>query len=273
MSLIAVAQFCASIDTEKNLEICTKLLKDGAQRGAKMIFFPEASDFITSNSEQIANLTSLYSNNFVDSISNIAKEQKIWVSICVHETSSYLDHVYNAHLLINSEGIIIEKYYKLHLYDVEIRNELKMLESKTTLKGEKIIDPVTTPLGKIGLMICYDLRFPELSLELRKRGSDILTYPSAFTVKTGQAHWEVLLRARAIETQTYVVASAQIGQHDHKRASFGNAMIIDPWGTVLARCPDTSDPSIALAEIDLNRLNKIRREMPVLSHRRTDLFN
>jgi len=142
-------------------------------------------------------------------------------------------------------------------------------ESKTTLRGEKIVDPVTTPLGKVGLMICYDLRFPELSLELRKRGSDILTYPSGFTVKTGQAHWEALLRVRAIEIQTYVVASAQIGQHDHKRASFGNAMIIDPC----ARCPDTLDPSIALAEIDLSRLNKIRSEMAILSHRRTDLFN
>ncbi|CAG8596494.1 862_t:CDS:2 [Funneliformis caledonium] len=249
MYLAAVAQFCATNLITKNRQICIELLEKASRNGATMIFFPEASDFIAKDSEETLSLTSSISNNsFVNDIKDAAIKRNIWVSMGIHESVV--------------RRSIIETYRKLHLFDVNIKDGPIHLESNTTIRGEKICDPIPTPLGNLGLMICYDLRFPELSLELRKRSADILTFPSAFTIKTGQAHWEVLLRARAIENQCYVVASAQIGQHNEKRASYGHAMIVDPWGTVLARCSETVEPSLAFAEINLDQLKRIRTEIP-----------
>ncbi|CAG8669143.1 9503_t:CDS:2 [Dentiscutata erythropus] len=269
MCLAAITQFCGSNDISKNLKICIDLINDASQKGAKMIFFPEASDFIATNTEESLSLTSSIENlQFIEEIKNSAKKNNVWVSIGVHENSHLPSHIYNSHLLITSSGTLFHPiYHKLHLFDISIQDGPQLLESNYTLKGEQIIDPVETPIGKVGMMVCYDIRFPELSIELRKRGAEVLTYPSAFTVKTGMAHWEVLLRARAIETQTYVIASAQIGRHNENRTSF-----VDPWGTILARCPETTLPTFALAEINLDRVKNIRIGMPVLEHRRTDLF-
>jgi predicted amidohydrolase len=160
----------------------------------------------------------------------------------------------------------------LHLFDVEIQNGPVLLESKTTLPGQQIIPPLQTPFGRVGLATCYDLRFPELSTILQKQGMDILTYPSAFTVKTGVAHWDILLRCRAIETQSFVIAAAQVGKHTETRESYGHAMIVDPWGEVLVNC-NTEHESIGIADIDLDRLLRIRSEMPVLKHRRNDVYS
>ncbi|RUP43201.1 carbon-nitrogen hydrolase [Jimgerdemannia flammicorona] len=240
---------------------------------SQVVFFPEASDFIGLGKEEVLELTEQLDGPFVRGIQQAAEAEGIWISMGVHEQSNTPNtHVFNTHILISSTGHLVESYRKLHLFDVDIANGPRLLESSGTRGGDRIVNPVATPLGKIGLQICYDLRFAELSLIQRKREAEILTFPSAFTVKTGMAHWETLLRARAIETQCYVVAAAQVGQHNEKRASFGNAMIIDPWGTVLARCPDTTTPSLAFAEIDLEYLHKIRLEMPVLEHRRTDVY-
>ena len=134
-----------------------------------------------------------------------------------------------------------------------------------------VCDPIQTPLGKLGLLTCYDVRFPQQSIHLRDKGAQILSYPSAFTVQTGEAHWNVLLRARAIETQSYVVASAQIGSHHEKRTSYGHACIVDPWGKIIAECSNESE-DFALASIDLSFLEKIRTEMPLEMHSRKDLY-
>ncbi|KAG0047066.1 Carbon-nitrogen hydrolase [Gryganskiella cystojenkinii] len=186
--------------------------------------------------------------------------------------SPFPGRLYNTHVLINDQGSIVESYRKIHLFDVDIKNGPQLIESRNTAAGDKIVSPVQSPVGKIGLSICYDLRFPELSLELRHRGAEILTYPSAFTIKTGEAHWEVLLRSRAIETQSYVVAAAQVGQHSEKRSSYGHAMIVDPWGKVVAQL-DGQEEGIAVANVDLVSLARIRVEMPVLNHRRHDIFS
>jgi predicted amidohydrolase len=181
--------------------------------------------------------------------------------------------VYNTHLVINGDGEIVESYRKLHLFDVHIENGPILMESNTTLAGNRIPTIVDTPVGKLGCATCYDLRFPEYSQRLRQDGAEILAYPSAFTVKTGQAHWEVLLRARAIETQCYVVAAAHAGQHNEKRASYGHAMVVDPWGTIVATCQDnTNEPTLCYASIDLEYLESIRTAMPVSQHRRHNLL-
>ncbi|KAF9154938.1 Nitrilase, partial [Linnemannia schmuckeri] len=137
--------------------------------------------------------------------------------------------LYNTHVLISSQGLITQTYRKIHLFDVDIAQGPRLMESNSTVAGDRVVPPVSTPIGKIGLGICYDLRFPEMALALRRKGAEILTYPSAFTIKTGEAHWEVLLRSRAIETQCYVVAAAQVGQHSEKRASYGHAMVQLPF--------------------------------------------
>lgn len=186
----------------------------------------------------------------------------------------------NTLLWIDETGFIAHRYQKLHLFDVEIKDGPVLKESNSVENGLRIEDPFSTPVGRVGPLICFDLRFPEPSLALRHRGVQILTYPSAFTVPTGKAHWETLLRARAIETQSYVVAAAQVGFHNEEktRRSYGHSMIIDPWGRVVAELGGEEDEKgrgldvgeIACADIDLEGLEKVRREMPLL--RRTDVY-
>jgi predicted amidohydrolase len=234
----------------------------------RALFLPEASDYITETTEQGLDLAEPIDGEFVSGIKKACQQLGIYVSMGVHERIA--PKTYNTHLLIAPTGEIQGLYRKLHLFDVSVLNGPILMESKSTEPGDKIVKPIDTPFGRVGLGVCYDLRFPEFSTLLQKHGMDILTYPSAFTVKTGQAHWEVLLRARAIETQSYVVAAAQYGRHTTTRESYGNAMIVDPWGKVLVSCTPT-DP-IQSVELDINYLQSIRTNMPVLQHRRDDVY-
>jgi predicted amidohydrolase len=163
------------------------------------------------------------------------------------------------------------------------------LDSRSVEKGMDILEPFETPVGRVGLAICFDvcvnpslvysyflfdtsqLRFPEISLALKRQNAQLITYPSAFTVPTGRAHWEILLRARAVETQSYIIAAAQAGSHNDKRLSYGHSMIVNPWGEIVAKLGgDFSEPEIATADIDLDLVAKVRRDMPLL--RRTDVY-
>jgi len=144
------------------------------------------------------------------------------------------------------------------------------LESEFSIGGERIVPPVPTPIGKVGLSICYDIRFPELAISLAKSGADVLTYPSAFTVPTGLAHWETLLKARAIENQCYVIAAAQVGVHNDKRSSYGHSMIIDPWGEIVAQCSDKVGLAVGL--IDANFLKVARSKLPIWTDRKPELY-
>ncbi|KAG0332080.1 Carbon-nitrogen hydrolase [Podila horticola] len=272
---IAVAQFCAGQSVATNLATCIGLMSQACKESAKMIFFPEASDFIANPSEEALALSHPVNGPdpgpFLTGLCAHAKQLGIWCSVGIHEKSSHLGKLYNTHVLINNHGNIVESYRKIHLFDVNIANGPILMESNNTAPGTQLVAPVPTPVGRVGLGICYDLRFPEMALALRKQGAEILTFPSAFTIKTGEAHWEVLLRSRAIETQSYVVAAAQAGKHSEKRASYGHAMIVDPWGKILAQCDGYSE-GIAVASVDLASLTRIRAEMPVLHHRRYDIF-
>ncbi|KAI8999353.1 carbon-nitrogen hydrolase [Gaertneriomyces semiglobifer] len=224
--LAAVAQICSTASLEANQKTCVELIEAAAAKGAKMIFFPEASDFIALTS---ADALGLVNPAFTACLQSAAQANAIYISVGVHEQGHH-GKMANVHLVISDTGAIVGRYQKIHLFDVDIPSGPRLLESAHTTAGTEIPSPVATPVGNLGLAVCYDLRFPEMSWLLRKKGAEILTYPSAFTIKTGQAHWKTLLRARAIETQCYVIAAAQVGEHNSKRASFGHAMIIDPWG-------------------------------------------
>lgn len=275
---VAVCQFTSTNNKQENLDVVIKLVKLAAEKGAKVAFLPEACDFIGTDHNETQNLSEPLNGPTVQSYQKLAQETGIWISVGgFHERDSD-SRMNNTHLVINAAGKIVAVYRKLHLFDVSIpEKNLDFSESKCVRKGMDIVKPVETPAGPLGPLICYDLRFPELGIIQRKNGAAILSYPSAFTNYTGTAHWEILLRSRAIENQCYVVAAAQYGRHNEKRTSYGNSMIIDPWGKILAQCPAYSEDlpngeSIAYAKIDLKFLDDIRMEMPVFNHRRDDIY-
>lgn len=202
----------------------------------------------------------------------LASDSGLWLSLGgVHSLrEAGEERTSNSHLVISDTGALMASYDKTHLFDVEIPGSVSLCESAYVTPGRAVTPPVVTPLGKLGLGICYDLRFGEFSQSLARAGAELLSFPSAFTVKTGMAHWETLLRARAIETQCYVIAAAQTGQHNDKRSSYGHSLIVDPWGTVIAQVGE--GVGVATAPIDLNYLAKLRNNMPVQRHRRPDLY-
>ncbi|CAB4007332.1 nitrilase homolog 1 [Paramuricea clavata] len=270
--LVGVCQMTSGSDVEKNIESCKRLVTKAKQRGAKMVFLPEAFDYISENKEMCLSLAHSVDGPIIKDLSQMAKDLDIWLSLGgFHEKSTSEDsRIYNTHLILDNHGNIAGKYSKLHLFDIDIKGGITLKESDSFIPGKEMPPVVKTPVGNVGLSICYDLRFPELSLSLAQKGSDILTYPSAFTFITGAAHWESLLRARAIETQCYVIAAAQTGQHNVKRRSYGHAMVVDPWGQIVAQCHEGED--VCVAEIDFQYLKKVREQMPVWEHRRHDIY-
>ncbi|KAG7496425.1 deaminated glutathione amidase [Solea senegalensis] len=275
-SLAAVCQVTATPDKEANFSACKQLVEEAKQRGASMVFLPEGFDYIGSSREETLSLSESLTGDTVSRYTQLARKLDVWLSLGgFHERGPKWEtdrRIYNSHIIINEKGDIVSVYRKSHLFDVELPEKgVSLKESAFTIPGSSLVSPVQTPIGKIGLGICYDLRFPELSLALQRHGAEILTYPSAFTVATGAAHWEVLLRARAIETQCFVLAAAQVGQHHEKRSSYGRALAVDPWGEVLGDCGGEK-PGMVLVEIDLDKVSSTRRNMPVQQHRRDSDF-
>ena len=235
----------------------------------KALFLPEASDYIGGSPEESVKLCKPADKSvFLLGLREDAKNNSIPISVGVHEPSDdpKSGRIKNTLLWIDENGEIAQRYQKLHLFDLELEGHPPMKESKTTEPGNEIPAPYQTIVGRIGAMICFDLRFPEISLALKRQEADVILYPSAFTVPTGKAHWLPLLRARAIECQAYVIAAAQVGAHHEKRTSYGHSVIIDPWGEVMAELggDQKDDPEVIFAEIDLDRVTKVRREMPLL---------
>ncbi|XP_070586400.1 deaminated glutathione amidase isoform X1 [Erythrolamprus reginae] len=286
--LVAVCQVTSTPDREHNWTACSQLVREATRRDACVVFLPEAFDFIGSCTEETLALAEPLEGEYLQRYVHLARECGVWLSLGgFHERGKDWEstqRIYNCHLLLDPKdpsfvffpwarlvlGSVAAAYRKIHLFDVELEGKVSLKESAFTNPGPEMVPPVSTPAGKVGLGICYDLRFPEMSLALAQAGAEILTYPSAFTVTTGAAHWEVLLRARAIETQCYVVAAAQTGQHHPRRTSFGHSMVVDPWGSIVAQCQE--GPGLCFAEIDLGYLHRLRQEMPVFAHRQPRLY-
>ena len=205
---------------------------------------------------------------FLLGLQDDAKKHALPISVGVHEPSNdpKSKRIKNTLLWIDEKGEIAHRYQKVHLFDLEIEGGPVMKESNTIEPGNKILPPYETAIGKVGAMICFDLRFPEIALALKRQHADMILYPSAFTVLTGKAHWLPLLRARAIECQAYVIAAAQVGAHNDKRVSYGHSIIIDPWGEVLAELggEKKDEPEVIFADVDLDKVKKVRKEMPLL---------
>lgn len=276
LPLAAVCQVTSTPDKEANFSACKRLVEESRERGACMVFLPEGFDYIGSSKEETLAMSESLQGDIVSRYSQLARKLQVWLSLGgFHERGPDWEkdqRIYNSHIIINDKGELTSVYRKSHLFDVELPEKgVSLKESSFTVPGPSLLSPVHTPIGKVGLGICYDLRFPELSLALLRHGADVLTYPSAFTVATGAAHWEVLLRARAIETQCFVLAAAQVGRHHEKRSSYGHALAVDPWGEVLGDCGG-EEPGVALVEVDLDKVSRTRRNMPVQQHRRDSAF-
>ncbi|WP_430461373.1 carbon-nitrogen hydrolase family protein [Thalassolituus sp. LLYu03] len=264
MGRIAAIQISSQPDIEQNLSAIAERLADAAAAGAVLALLPEMALTLDGRQYQAIAADSQYPRR----LGELAAQHGIWlVAGAVPMPCPDGDpRVRSATLVFNDQGHQIARYDKIHLFDVDVGDAHgSYRESERFAPGDELV-VVDTPAGKLGLAICYDLRFPELFHQLRARGADILSLPAAFTYTTGEAHWQVLLRARAIETQCYVLAANQCGWHDDKRQTWGHSQIIDPWGRVLTELGH--EPGVALADTDAELLADIRRKMPVMAHKR-----
>lgn len=266
---VAALQMRSTEDVDANISTAEKLIRRAASGGADLVALPENFAYLRSEGTRIAWRVPVASE-FVDRFRELAAELKIHLLLgSFPERIGRRRKVHNTSLLIDPRGRILARYRKLHLFDVAIPGKAEFLESKTVAPGDRPV-VVDTELGRLGLSICYDLRFPELYRRMAVAGAEVLFVPSAFTAYTGRFHWLALLRARAIENLCWVVAPAQWGRHSQPRASHGETAVIDPWGKVVA-CRKKG-VGITTATIDLGRIRDVRRGLPALDHVRRDLF-
>ncbi len=267
MFLAAAVQLTSTSDEDGSLQTAHRLIRRAARYGASLVVTPEQTNFLGPHDEKVRRAQSL-DGSVVSGFRDLATELGIHLVLgSFNERSDEPERCYNTSVTIGPDGTILATYRKLHLFDVAYSDAVKFLESRTCKPGASPA-VAQTKLGCIGLSICYDLRFPELYRHYVDAGATILTVPSAFTLTTGKDHWHALLRARAIETQCWVIAAGQYGAHDDDglRESYGHSMIVDPWGQVVGMCPDGE--GLALAEIDPSRTARIRQGMPLAQHRR-----
>jgi len=261
---VAVCQLNSREDRAANLRVARDQLNRAAAAGAELALLPEYTDYLGpgAGAPKPEGLDGEYAAFFSDA----ARELGMWVFAgTFHETGPDGDRTFNTMPVFDPSGSMAAAYRKIHMYDVEIPGRVSYQESRTVAPGDDVVTAAVDDLT-VGLSICYDLRFPELYRRLAQLGAKVLVVPAAFMLHTGRDHWEVLLRARAIENQCYVLAAGQFGDHEPKRTCFGRSMVIDPWGTVLAQAPD--EVAVAVADIDLARLDRIRLELPSLANRR-----
>lgn len=265
----AAVQMSSTPDKEENSGTAERLIRVAASSGAELVALPELwschglEKVYRENAEPVPGPTT-------DFLGSLARELGLWLlggSILEGEPGT--ERLYNTSTLFDPGGELAAVYRKIHLFDVQVSGR-EYLESATMAPGE---EAVTTEMGEttLGLSVCYDVRYPELYRMLALRGAEVMMVPSAFTLQTGKDHWELLLRARAVENQAFVVAPAQWGQKADGRWTYGRSMIVDPWGTVLAQCPDRDGH--ALAALDLEHLERLRTEFPALANRRPGAYS
>ncbi len=264
----AAVQMLATSDKEANLSEAEAWIRRAHAEGAQLVVLPEVFNWRGRGRDTAANAEPVPGPT-TDRMSALAAELGLYLLAgSILETAGPDGRAYNTSVLIGPDTGIIAKYRKIHLFDVDIEGEDPIRESEYRRPGEAVV-VADTPLCPMGLSVCYDLRFPELYRRLTAAGAQVVFVPSVFTVPTGRAHWEALLRARAIENQVYIIAPDQTGHHPASMDAYGHSMIVDPWGKVIAQA-DT-EPGLVLADIDLGYLGNIRRRLPALDHRRAFL--
>jgi predicted amidohydrolase len=269
MARIALYQARTGIDPAANAKTLVEALEAAAHGGAAMLFTPEMSGLLDANRERArAKVVAERDDPTLAAVREAAAKHGLWVSLGSLAVQAGEGRFANRGFVIDPSGEICGRYDKIHLFDVDLPTGERWRESAAYRPGEAVTLVEGTPVGTLGLTICYDLRFPALFARLAEAGADTIVVPAAFTVPTGKAHWHILLRARAIEAGLFVVAAAQGGHHEDNRNTFGHSLVVDPWGEVLLDMGEGSEPRLAFAEIDLARIAEVRSRVPALSHRR-----
>jgi predicted amidohydrolase len=261
MATVALAQTSATADVARNVAQADRLIAEAAERGADLVAFPEVFLYVGPR-ERKRVIAEPLDGPLLCHFRDVALRHRIAVLVgSMHERiPGDAARVFNTSVLLAEDGRVLAAYRKRRLFDVEL-GALRIKESDDFVPGDEDPPVVDTRVGRVALTICFDVRFPELYQRARACGAEVVFVPSNFTVPTGAAHWEVLLRARAIENQVYVVAPAQWGPHEGGHSSYGASMVVDPWGTVIARAPDVE--GLILATLDLDYLHAVRRALPM----------
>ena len=263
---IAVLQMTSGIDPVVNAATIAASVEEAARGGATMLFTPEMSGLLDRDRQRSAAKIALQDDDAVLAATRrAAADHGIWVHLGSLALRGAGDRLVNRGFVIDAKGAVRARYDKLHLFDVDLPTGESWRESNAYAPGGSA-SVVTTPVGELGLSICYDLRFAALYAALSDAGATFLSIPAAFTRPTGAAHWHVMMRARAIESASYVVAAAQTGVHEDGRATYGHSLVVDPWGEVVLDMGEA--PRVGFAEIDLSRIADVRARIPVLAHRR-----
>jgi predicted amidohydrolase len=265
---VAAVQMSAQDDVGENLAECRRLVGAARSLGATLVVLPENFAYFgpEDGRRELAEPLGDTSRPIQGALSEIARTNAVTlVAGGMPERSHDPARPFNTCVVFDPQGVRVAAYRKIHLFDVDLPDGTKLRESASTAAGEEAV-VVAVDGFSIGLSICYDLRFPELYRQLSRKGADIIVVPAAFTLHTGKDHWQVLLRARAIESQTWVVAAAQWGKHPRGRVTYGHSMVIDPWGTIVAEASERS--MVIVADADRSYLERVRASLPCLSHQR-----
>jgi deaminated glutathione amidase len=264
---IAVLQMTTGIDPAENAAVIVQAIGAAAMGGASMLFTPEMSGLLDRDKQRAApHIVAENANPVLAAVREAAAAAGIWVTIGSLAVARDDGRWANRSFVIDSSGMIAARYDKIHMFDVDLATGESWRESAAYAPGEAVVT-VETPLGKLGLAICYDLRFPALFEALGREKCDMIAIPAAFTVPTGQAHWHVLQRARAIEASAFVVAAAQCGHHGDGRDTYGHSLLVDPWGEVLLDLGGEGT-TLGFAELDPARIAEVRAQLPSLANRR-----
>lgn len=264
---IAIFQAQSGIDPAVNAQRLAEAVREAAAGGAAMLFTPEMSGMLDRDRERALGKASCENDDQVLlEVRTAAREAGIWVHLGSLALKGEGGKLINRGFVVDDRGEVRARYDKIHLFDVDLPTGESWRESAMYQPGREAVVVDGTPVGRLGLTICYDLRFPELFQRLSDAGAEVIAVPAAFTVPTGRAHWQVLMRARAIEAELFIVAAAQAGRHEDGRETYGHSLVVDPWGEVLLEMG--GEPGLGFAEIDLARIADVRARIPVHQHRR-----
>lgn len=268
MTRVALLQMTAGIDPGANAATLADAVLRAAGEGAAMLFTPEMSGLLDRDRKRAADSIVTEEETLpLQHAREAAAKAGVWVALGSLAVRTSEGRWANRAFVIDSHGAVVARYDKMHMFDVDLATGESWRESNAYAAGSEVVAVEGTPAGRLGLTICYDLRFPALFEELGNRHCDVIAIPAAFTVPTGEAHWHVLQRARAIEASAYVVAAAQVGEHADGRRTYGHSLVIDPWGEVVLDMGG-EEAGLGFAEIELARIAEVRAQVPSLANRR-----
>ncbi len=267
MTRIAVLQMTSGISPEANANTIARHAEKAAGEGADMLFTPEMAGLLDRDRRRAAeHIVPENESLVVEKVANAAREAGIWISLGIpvlRDDGRWA----NRSLLFNDSGAVAGRYDKIHMFDVELDTGESWRESAAYAPGDRVVVVDETPLGRLGLTICYDIRFPALFEELGRQRCDAIAIPAAFTVPTGKAHWHLLQRARAVEASAFVIGAAQVGTHEDGRVTYGHSLVVDPWGQMVLDM-DGEAAGMQLCDIEPARIEEVRKQLPSLANKR-----